>query len=59
MKDSIPKRDMPAAFARATVCCSLFVDLPEMRANSANKFSTRSLRVSQYSLTMEAGCMTC
>lgn len=38
IKDSIPKKDMPAALARATICCSLFVDLPEMRANSANKF---------------------
>lgn len=32
------KRDMPALFSAATMASSLFIDLPEMRANSANKF---------------------
>ena len=34
----MPKRDMPALFAAATIASSLFIDLPEMRVNSANKF---------------------
>lgn len=33
-----PKRSMPALFSAATMVSSLFIDLPEMRANSANKF---------------------
>jgi glycosyltransferase involved in cell wall biosynthesis len=32
------KRDMPALFSAATMASSLFIDLPEMRVNSANKF---------------------
>lgn len=34
----VPKREVAAWFAAATVVSSLFIDLPEMRANSANKF---------------------
>lgn len=35
---SLPKEEMPALFSAATVSTSLFIDLPEMWANSANKF---------------------
>ncbi|MFQ3215227.1 MAG: glycosyltransferase involved in cell wall biosynthesis [Marivirga sp.] len=35
---SIPKKDVPALLSAATMASSLFIDLPEMRANSANKF---------------------
>lgn len=38
IEPSIPKRDVPALLAASTMACSFFVDLPEMRANSANKF---------------------
>jgi len=34
----MPKSKMPELFSAATMCSSLFIDLPEMRANSANKF---------------------
>jgi len=34
----IPKRDVMSVFATAVACCSLFRDIPEMWANSANKF---------------------
>jgi glycosyltransferase involved in cell wall biosynthesis len=34
----IPKKDIPVAFNAATVSLSLFIDKPEMWANSANKF---------------------
>ena len=34
----IAKREVPSAFAAASVCCSLFVPLKEMEHNSANKF---------------------
>ncbi|MDA8599994.1 glycosyltransferase family 4 protein [Burkholderiaceae bacterium] len=37
-KYRIPKADVPALFHRASMACTLFIDLPEMRANSANKF---------------------
>lgn len=37
MVDPIPKNAMPALIKRATIACSLFIDLPEMRVNSANK----------------------
>jgi glycosyltransferase involved in cell wall biosynthesis len=36
--EPMPKREMPALFSAATVCTSLFVDLPQMWSNSANKF---------------------
>lgn len=32
------KREIPALFSAATMASSLFIDLPEMRVNSANKF---------------------
>lgn len=38
MYPKIPKIEMPAAFAAATMVISLTVDLPELWANSANKF---------------------
>ena len=38
MEEPLPKKEMPSVLAAANIACSLFVDLPEMRANSANKF---------------------
>jgi glycosyltransferase involved in cell wall biosynthesis len=38
MKDQIPKQRMPEVFAAANISTSTFIDLPEMWANSANKF---------------------
>lgn len=38
MLGHVPKSSIPALFSAATVSCSLFIDLPEMWANSANKF---------------------
>jgi glycosyltransferase involved in cell wall biosynthesis len=38
MIDSIPKLEMPKLLSAATVATSLFIDLPEMWNNSANKF---------------------
>ncbi len=38
MLDPIAKSQMPSALEAADMATSLFVDLPEMRANSANKF---------------------
>ena len=34
----LPKRDVPALLSAADMASALFVDLPEMRKNSANKF---------------------
>lgn len=34
----IPKKDVPALLSTATFSSSLFIDLPEMQSNSANKF---------------------
>jgi len=34
----MPKADMPELYAAATMATSLFIDLPEMWSNSANKF---------------------
>ena len=34
----VPKKDIPALFSAATVASNLVIDLPEARANSANKF---------------------
>lgn len=36
--DALPKRELIGAFQAATISCSLFIDLPEMWNNSANKF---------------------
>lgn len=38
MESHIPKAQMPSALAAADIATSLFIDLPEMRHNSANKF---------------------
>lgn len=38
MLDELPKQEIVAAFSAATISTSLFVDLPKMWANSANKF---------------------
>lgn len=37
-ESKLPKRDMPGLLSAATMASSLFIDLPEMRRNSANKF---------------------
>jgi glycosyltransferase involved in cell wall biosynthesis len=38
MLPPVPKREIATWFSAADIVCSLFIDLPEMRANSANKF---------------------
>lgn len=38
MESQLPKKEIPSALSAATMCSSLFIDKPEMRANSANKF---------------------
>lgn len=38
MESNVSKNQMPMIFSAADMICSLFVDMPEMRANSANKF---------------------
>jgi glycosyltransferase involved in cell wall biosynthesis len=38
VRDPVPKRDVPAILAAATVACSLFAPIPAMESNSANKF---------------------
>ena len=38
MMESIPKREMAAVLSAATIATSVFIDLPEMWNNSANKF---------------------
>lgn len=38
MEDPVSKKEMPAVFAATDMVCSLFVDMTEMQANSANKF---------------------
>jgi len=35
---NIPKKDIPSLLAAANMASSLFLDIPEMRVNSANKF---------------------
>ena len=37
-ESQIPKKDIPALLSAATIASALFIDLPEMRPNSANKF---------------------
>ena len=34
----VPKKDIPVILNAASLCTALFIDKPEMRANSANKF---------------------
>jgi len=36
--DPIPKTDMPSLLSAATIATSLFLDIPQMQHNSANKF---------------------
>jgi len=38
VEKQLPKREIPALLSAATMASSLFIDLPEMRPNSANKF---------------------
>lgn len=38
IENKVSKSEIPAIFASADIICSLFLDLPEMRSNSANKF---------------------
>lgn len=38
IEPSMPKKDIPALLSAATMASALFIDLPEMRPNSANKF---------------------
>ena len=38
IEDPLPKKSIPALLSAATMASVLFIDLPEMRANSANKF---------------------
>ena len=38
IEDSLPKKEIPALLSAATMASVLFLDLPEMRPNSANKF---------------------
>jgi glycosyltransferase involved in cell wall biosynthesis len=38
MMQSLPKREMPACFSATDLAASLFIDLPALWANSANKF---------------------
>lgn len=37
-ESKIPKRDVPAMLSAASMAAGLFIDLPEMRPNSSNKF---------------------
>jgi len=38
IEDSLPKHKMPDLLSAANISASLFIDLPEMQPNSANKF---------------------
>lgn len=38
IEDPLPKKEIPALLGAATMASALFIDLPEMRSNSANKF---------------------
>lgn len=38
MMKQMPKKQIPVVLNAATLCTALFIDKPEMRANSANKF---------------------
>ena len=38
IEDKLPKRKIPALLSAANMASALFIDLPEMRPNSANKF---------------------
>lgn len=38
IESAMPKKEIPALLSAATMSSALFIDLPEMRPNSANKF---------------------
>ena len=38
IEESLPKKEIPAVLSAATLASALFIDKPEMRPNSANKF---------------------
>lgn len=38
IEDMLPKKEIPALLSAADMAAALFIDLPEMRPNSANKF---------------------
>lgn len=38
IENPLPKKDIPALLSASTMASALFIDLPEMRPNSANKF---------------------
>jgi len=38
IEEPLPKKEIPALLSAATMSACLFIDLPEMRSNSANKF---------------------
>ncbi|MBY6033634.1 glycosyltransferase family 4 protein [Marinobacter daepoensis] len=38
VEDALPKRKIPALLSAADMASALFIDLPEMQSNSANKF---------------------
>lgn len=38
IEDTLPKKEIPALLSAADMAAALFIDLPEMRPNSANKF---------------------
>lgn len=38
IEDRLPKKDMPALLSAADMSACLFIDMPEMQPNSANKF---------------------
>lgn len=38
IEEAISKKDVPVLLSAADISCSLFLDIPAMRANSANKF---------------------
>jgi len=38
LENPVPKYEMPAVLSAATMAAALFIDLPEMRSNSSNKF---------------------
>jgi glycosyltransferase involved in cell wall biosynthesis len=38
IEEPIPKKEIPALLSAATISACLFIDLPEMQSNSANKF---------------------
>lgn len=38
MEEKLPKKDVPALMSASSMASALFIDLPEMQSNSANKF---------------------